>query len=85
MKNCLLVKSNKINKPLSRLTKKIRPELLKSEMEVGYYRQFYRNIKDYKITMNIYMPTNWTTYMKWTKPIKESRRNRQFEQFYNKG
>ena len=68
-KSCFFEKINKIDKPLAKTSKKIREmtqiDKIMNKMELlqpilQKYKQFSGN------TMKNYIPTNWTTWKKWT-------------------
>ena len=60
-KSCFFHKMNKIDKLLAKLKKKRGSKLVKSEMK-RKNNQYHRNTNEN--TVNIYMPTNWTTQKK---------------------
>lgn len=62
--------SNKTGKPLARFTKRkenIKIHKIRNEGDITVYPLIYKIIKlSYETVMHTYMPTNCTTYKKWT-------------------
>jgi hypothetical protein len=58
-KSWFFEKINKTDKPLAKLNKRERPELIKSEMKKGILQQIPMKFRSYMNTLKIYTPANW--------------------------